>query len=96
MNDCAARLAETADQDLNDVYQTVRDKYKDTPQGDRLVDAQLAWIAFRDANCQFASSRFEGGSIAPLIYSNCVERMTKQRTAELKAYGTNPEEGDLF
>ncbi|MEE3719906.1 lysozyme inhibitor LprI family protein [Tumidithrix elongata RA019] len=69
-------------------------KYRNTNNAERLVDAQLAWISFRDRNCKFASERFQGGSIAPMIYSNCIERLTKQRTDELERYFKGMESRD--
>ncbi|HEY9623028.1 MAG TPA: lysozyme inhibitor LprI family protein [Crinalium sp.] len=95
MNTCAAKSADLADTKLNETYQ----KLKETLQGsdaDLLVSAQRAWIDFRDKNCQFSSGRFEGGSIAPLVYSSCVERVTKQRTQELEGYLRGVEQGGLY
>lgn len=86
MSACAATLAQTADDRLNQVYQQVRDRYQGRPQEELLISAQLAWIEFRDANCTFASERFAGGTIAPMIYSNCIAEMTQQRTAELEQF----------
>jgi uncharacterized protein YecT (DUF1311 family) len=86
MSVCAATLAQTADARLNQVYQQVRDRYQGTAQASLLIDAQLAWIDFRDANCTFASERFAGGTLAPLIYSNCIAEMTQQRTSELEQF----------
>ena len=59
-----------------------------------LVAAQKAWIAFRDAECAFAVSSSEGGSIYPMEYSLCLEDQTKKRIKELQAY-FHCEEGDL-
>ena len=86
MNACASSLAQAADQELNQVYQQVREHYKNSAQEELLIDAQLAWIKFRDANCKFSSSRFAGGSMAPLDYSSCIKRMTQERTEEIKQY----------
>jgi uncharacterized protein YecT (DUF1311 family) len=86
MSACAATLAQTADDRLNQVYQQVRDRFRGTPQEELLIDAQLAWIDFRDANCAFSSGRFAGGSMAPMIRSTCVAEMTRQRTAELEHF----------
>lgn len=86
MNRCAAQDAKAADQRLNQVYRQVRMKYKGTTHDDHLVDAQLAWIKYRDANCLFSRDRFVGGSIAPLVYSNCITQITKQRTQELERF----------
>lgn len=86
MTMCAGRAAEASDRKLNQVYRQVRANYKGTSQDDRLVTAQLAWIKFRDAECTVAAGRFEGGSMAPMVYAGCVDRLTQQRIQDLKRY----------
>lgn len=83
---CANAQAEAADDRLNEVYQQVRDRIQGTAEDALLVDAQLAWIEFRDRECDFVVRSYEGGSIAALIYSSCVARVTEQRTEELRNY----------
>ena len=86
LNQCADLRAKAMDKRLNQVYQQVRAKYKDNENENLLINAQLDWIKYRDSACTFSVSRFKGGSIAPLVSSNCVERITKQRTDELGIY----------
>jgi uncharacterized protein YecT (DUF1311 family) len=86
MNYCAYQSFKAADAELNQVYRQLRNNYKGTAQERQLVDAQLVWIKFRDADCKFSADRFKGGSIAPLIYSSCQEGLTKQRIRSLKDY----------
>jgi uncharacterized protein YecT (DUF1311 family) len=86
MNHCAYKSFKAADAELNQVYRQLRNKYKGTPQESQLVDAQLAWLKFRDTDCKFSADRFKGGSIAPLIYSSCKEGLTTERTRSLKNY----------
>lgn len=86
INACAKLSAEVADQKLNHLYQQLRAQIEDLQQKKLLRNAQLAWIKFRDVSCEFERSRFEGGSIAPSVYFNCIERVTKQRTEEIESY----------
>ena len=86
LNQCADLKAKTTDRRLNKVYRQVQVKYKGNENENLLIDAQLIWIKYRDSACSFSSSRFKGGSIAPLVYSNCIERLTKQRADELESY----------
>ncbi|AJO79726.1 MULTISPECIES: lysozyme inhibitor LprI family protein [Pseudomonas] len=95
MNQCAAKQHEAADKELNRLYQRITQRLKDNPQGQRLlVDAQRAWLAFRDTECKFAASGVAGGSVYPLIYSNCTTDLTKARVEAFKTYLKCPE-GDL-
>ncbi|MBW4440647.1 MAG: lysozyme inhibitor LprI family protein [Plectolyngbya sp. WJT66-NPBG17] len=88
MNFCAAETAKTANRQLNRTYQKAIAKFKGTPQEKQLVDAQLVWIKFRDADCAFSRDRFQGGSMAPMVYSGCIARMSQQRIKELEGYLT--------
>ncbi|AXI62562.1 urease-associated protein [Pseudomonas kribbensis] len=95
MNQCAGQEYKAADKELNAVYQQITARLKDNAEGKKLlVNAQRAWIGFRDAECNFSASGVAGGSVYPLIYSNCLTSVTKVRTEALKQY-LKCEEGDL-
>ncbi len=91
MNECAAREAEKADEDLNLIYKTTVEEYQrmdresESTEGvKRLRAAQRAWIAFRDAQCAVAGYDALGGSMESLLVSGCVAELTKQRATELR------------
>ncbi len=86
INACAALEAEEADKKLNQVYQQLRAKIKDSPQEERLIEAQQQWIKFRDADCEYAKGQYEGGSIVPTIEAACITQLTEQRTQDLEDY----------
>ena len=76
MNVCAANDYARADKELNTAWSKL-------PKSEPLVATQLAWLAFRDAECAYRAAQFEGGSIAPLIRSSCMAELTRQRTQML-------------
>lgn len=95
MNQCAAQQNKAADKELNTLYQQITERLKDSPDSKKLlVGAQRAWIGFRDAECKFSASGVEGGSVYPLIYSNCITDLTKARVEAFKIY-LKCQEGDL-
>ncbi|WP_416831615.1 MAG: lysozyme inhibitor LprI family protein [Erythrobacter sp.] len=51
---------------------------------DTLVEAQRAWIAFRDAHCRSEGYAARGGSLEPLLLSTCKTHLTELRTAQLR------------
>lgn len=51
---------------------------------DRLKDAERAWLSYRDIQCKAAAHEYEGGSMAPMIYSDCLKTLTDQRIDALK------------
>lgn len=85
MNICAHQTYETVDVALNQTYQALTAELSASEQ-ELLTDAELAWIKYRDRTCELEAAPYEGGSIQPLIYSQCLTRMTENRTAELQAH----------
>jgi uncharacterized protein YecT (DUF1311 family) len=89
MNICAGLDAQKADQQLNQVYKQLKAGITDPQSVKELINAETAWIKFRDNDCKFTAGLYRGGSIAPMMYSLCVENLTKQRTEQLKGYLQN-------
>ncbi len=56
--------------------------------------AREAGTAFREAECAFAASGVEGGSMQPAIHAGCMADLLTQRAAQLRTYLECPE-GDL-
>ena len=78
--------AAAADIKLNAVYQQLLKKLQGTRGKERLPKAQRAWLAFRDVNCKFEASSWEGGTGHDITLSSCETNMTQQRTIELENY----------
>lgn len=95
MNMCAGRAFDAADDLLNRLYKQMTARLSDDTAATRLlVTAQRAWISYRDAECGFAASGVEGGSIYPMILSQCLTDLTNARAADFSRY-LSCEEGDL-
>jgi uncharacterized protein YecT (DUF1311 family) len=77
-------LAETMRQDarLNENYKKLISKLP-TERKNALVEAQRAWIKFRDANCGFYADP-EGGSAARMTANQCFLNATADRAKELR------------
>ena len=82
MIDCIA--AETSRQDalLNENYKTLTSKIS-PKRKQPLLDAQRAWVRFRDANCKFYGDP-EGGTSSRLSANECLLNVTADRAKELK------------
>jgi uncharacterized protein YecT (DUF1311 family) len=97
MNFCAHLDFEAADAELNTLWkQIVADAREADSEVDRgtdtrptseavLRDAQRAWIQFRDAQCTFEGYEARGGSMEPMLAEGCRARLTRERTAQLRA-----------
>jgi uncharacterized protein YecT (DUF1311 family) len=85
MNICASIAYQNADRKLNQVYRQLLPKLS-ASRKQKLISAQQAWIKFRDSSCEFETSAYEGGSMAPMIYGFCLADVTEQRTKDLQRY----------
>lgn len=52
---------------------------------DRLRASEQAWVIYRNAECRFEDSWAEGGSMQPMLNSDCARAMTERRIADLTA-----------
>lgn len=100
MNICAHREYLVADAELNAQWRITRDfmrerdaalaRYSDSETDPRpgyfasLLEAQRAWIAYRDAHCRTEGYAVRGGSLEPLLVSTCKTALTEARTGELR------------
>ncbi|MEZ5737912.1 MAG: lysozyme inhibitor LprI family protein [Novosphingobium sp.] len=96
MNWCAARDYEKANAELNVQWKKTatemkrRDAEWDSSFDKRpgyfaaLLEAQRAWIKYRDAHCTSEGYLFRGGSMEPLIVSTCKTKLTEDRTQQLQ------------
>ena len=82
---CLGRNYEAADADLNRVYRKVKAGLG-SEQRDLLANAQLAWITYRDKGCEFETFGSRGGTGYRGFLSQCMERVTRSRIAELEAF----------
>ncbi|HEY9897299.1 MAG TPA: lysozyme inhibitor LprI family protein [Candidatus Sericytochromatia bacterium] len=85
MNLCAGLSYEEADRALNRAYQALVPNLA-ASRRQKLTNAQLGWIKFRDTECAFAGSEADGGSMQPMLISGCKDQITQQRTTDLEAY----------
>ncbi len=82
---CTFLAYEREDARLNKVYQAIQSGPSD-PVKESLVDAQLAWIDFRDAHCLSEVQEAYGATGYNAYYAACQARITQQRTSRLSGY----------
>jgi uncharacterized protein YecT (DUF1311 family) len=85
INRCTNLAYQNADKKLNQAYQQLLPRLSGARR-QKLIVSQQAWIKFRDTNCEFERSGYEGGSITPTIYFACLKITTQQRTQQLLEY----------
>jgi uncharacterized protein YecT (DUF1311 family) len=85
LNECYGNLAEAVDAKLNKLYRALAAKSEGTEK-DSLRDAQRAWLAYRDKECDYETVADEGGSIRPMEISLCVAKKTTARIKEFEKF----------
>jgi uncharacterized protein YecT (DUF1311 family) len=83
MNQEAENDYKKSDAELNRVYRELMGHISGD-QKKALIDAELAWIKFRDSNCACWALVHKGGSIYPLMYFGHLKTMTDDRIRQLK------------
>lgn len=84
MNMCWGKEYKAADAKLNNTYQEFMSKV-DQSEKVQLKNAQLAWLKYRDANCEFVADQYKGGTMRPMIAAMCLADVTNARVNELKS-----------
>jgi uncharacterized protein YecT (DUF1311 family) len=87
-NACARYEYDKAVVEMNEVYQHLMSELAeyDDKARQKLRQAQLLWLQYRNANCESEAAIYEGGSIRPAVYSHCLASVTQERTRRMKAF----------
>ncbi len=95
MNQCAFNDHKAADAELNAQWKKsaavmkLRDENFESEYDMRngyfetMLEAQRAWIAYRDSHCRSEGYFARGGSMEPLLVSSCMAQLTRLRTTQL-------------
>ena len=98
LNKAACDQLKQADNDLNKVYQQVLSGYKnDKVFINQFITAQKKWIEFRDAyvaSMYIPQYRDNYGSIMPMCQCYFIEKITTDRTKQLRVWLDGVTEGD--
>ena len=95
MNACYGKALADEDRALNTTYREIGKRLAASKEATgRLLAAERAWIAYRDAECAFSASGSAGGSLYPMLIASCEAALTNRRNSDLRAY-LQCTEGDL-
>lgn len=93
MTACASNTFASKDAEMNQAYKalllSLASQYEGGEAGAKaarklLVEAQRAWIKFRDHDCEGQYKLWQDGSIRGIIHYGCLTDRTEQRTKELQ------------
>jgi len=95
LNQCYAKELRHSEQALDEAYKTIVDRLEGRPDAAMALElAEEAWKVYRDAECLFSASGSVGGSVYPMLLSECKDELTRARLARLNAY-LQCKEGDI-
>lgn len=95
MNQQAAAVYKQADAQMTQAWRVLYAdmKKRDAADGSRgggfgyaasALASQRAWLQFRDKQCVLESGEFAGGSLQPMAQAQCLAKVTRARTQQLK------------
>jgi uncharacterized protein YecT (DUF1311 family) len=90
---CAGVDFKAADGKLNALYQGLMAKYNTNNQA-LLRDSEEKWIAWRDSECAYENALTVGGTIHPMMETQCDTEKTNARIKDLERQ-RDCEEGDI-
>jgi uncharacterized protein YecT (DUF1311 family) len=83
MNLEARQEYEKSDLQLNEVYKNMLSMLGGNEKT-LFIQSEREWIKFRDAQCNFESEQYAGGSIQPLINYSCLKSLTDERINQIQ------------
>jgi uncharacterized protein YecT (DUF1311 family) len=88
LNACAERKLQQAETLMNKALSTLLDVVRGTSSEALLKESQVAWLKFREADCEYAISGLTpDGSMREQWQNDCRTRRTEERARQLKEMG---------
>ena len=89
MNNEAINAHKKADQEMTKIYKSVISRLSSQNDKNQLLEAQRAWIKYKESHCKSLANQYQGGSIYPLVFYSCLEEVTIERKKQLQKYQDN-------
>lgn len=92
-NQCSYKEYQAADKLLNNIWPKIQRKMRSVDANQEahlkgaeksLLTAQKAWITYKEKHCEVDGFAARGGTLEPYIISECLTKLTKNRTKELE------------
>ncbi len=91
LNQCAGNEYRKADAHLNAIYSKLMKLLRDDKEKEVLKRTEKAWIQYRNLHCEEVRPRDGEGSMAPMVWANCMTMLTADRVEEIKALYETPD-----
>lgn len=83
---CAEHQILTTDKSIDALEKTIFHRLgTDSARGD-LIAAARAWLSFRHSDCRSNSDVYHGGTLAGVVFADCIVARNEQRIKDLKTF----------
>ena len=83
---CSSYAFTSADLELNDEYNRLLRQLTTKAARGKLIQAQRAWVAFRDKTCDYESDGYSIGRDEQTVIESCRARVTQERIKTITEY----------
>lgn len=83
INQCLNKQLQASDRQLGKVYNGYM-KTLSKSQQTNLRAAQRLWVQFKEKDCQYVASHYQGGSMQPAVLAQCLIDRAETREQELR------------
>jgi uncharacterized protein YecT (DUF1311 family) len=84
LNQCANDEFKEAERRLTSTYSRLLAAIPDSGRQSALKSAHAAWVAYREKQCGFEASAYDGGSMKPMQHAACLAVITRDRDHQLR------------
>lgn len=86
LNECASIEQKKVESQLNQVYQRVLKSVGEADTKKALVEAQRAWVKFREADCKAVYENYKTGTIRTVMFIGCMQGHAEKRIKDLEGF----------
>ena len=86
INECASIDQKKVEDKLNKVYQRVIKSIGEADTKKALVEAQRAWVKFREADCKAVYEQYKTGTIRSVMFIGCMQKHAEARIKDLEEF----------
>lgn len=86
INECASIEQKKVEDKLNKAYQQVIKSIGEPATKKALIEAQRAWVRFREADCKAVYEQYKTGTIRTVMFIGCMQEHAEQRIKDLESF----------
>lgn len=83
---CLEREILKTDATIEGFDRAIVSRLSSTSQQRGFIAGARAWLAYRKADCEAMADLYEGGSLGPVVYAECVVARNAQRLKDLRKF----------